>query len=351
MADVTIKPVDVLEAPTVLHELDRQPIEQLGMRRPLALHAKIVRRRHDAAAEVLLPKPVDDHPRRQRMIGPREPIGKLRAPARRRLAAMDARERHRLGRRRPEKLREARRHLGFGPLPTSAFEQVRGRRLAANIAHRHRHRQLLRLQRIELRQLLLQLGKFRFFVGRQLFGLRLLFKLPVEPPLNHAGNLLFQRAALVCRLEVRSHNRRLVFFQIELPTIVVRFLKQSFDFAADGRRCFFPASKLSLIGRNCGRVGNREIIPLGHRHKERLQPVVIGLRDVVELMIVALGTSHREAHERQAGRVGHVVEDLLPPLKQVGRVVLVGIEPQETRWRPARPGCRARARRRRFAGG
>ena len=67
--------MDVLEAPTVFHQLDREPIEQFGMRRPIALHSEIVRRRHNAAAEMLLPESVNDHASGQRMVGPREPIG------------------------------------------------------------------------------------------------------------------------------------------------------------------------------------------------------------------------------------------------------------------------------------
>ena len=43
-----------------------QPVEQLGMRRGLALLAEIAGRGDDSAAEVMLPEAVDDHPRGQR---------------------------------------------------------------------------------------------------------------------------------------------------------------------------------------------------------------------------------------------------------------------------------------------
>ena len=36
------EPVDVLEAPTVVHQLDGEPVEQFGMRRRLALRAEVL---------------------------------------------------------------------------------------------------------------------------------------------------------------------------------------------------------------------------------------------------------------------------------------------------------------------
>src|SRR4051794_31498834 len=67
--------VNVLEAPTVSHQFGREPIEQFWMCRALALQTEIAGRRYDAAAEVLLPKSIDDYASGQRMIGSREPIG------------------------------------------------------------------------------------------------------------------------------------------------------------------------------------------------------------------------------------------------------------------------------------
>jgi hypothetical protein len=43
------------DAPAALHELDRQIVEQLRMRRLLAHLAEVVERRHDAAAEMVRP--------------------------------------------------------------------------------------------------------------------------------------------------------------------------------------------------------------------------------------------------------------------------------------------------------
>ena len=49
------KPVDPLHPPAAFHELHSKPVEQLGMRRWLALGAEILARFDDATSEVLLP--------------------------------------------------------------------------------------------------------------------------------------------------------------------------------------------------------------------------------------------------------------------------------------------------------
>ena len=52
--------VDRFELPAVLDQLAGEIIEQLGMRRRIALDAEIVRRADDAAAHVVLPEAIDD---------------------------------------------------------------------------------------------------------------------------------------------------------------------------------------------------------------------------------------------------------------------------------------------------
>src|SRR4051812_43219895 len=112
----------MLETPAVLDQLDGEPIEQIGIRRSLALHAKIVGRRDNTAAKVLLPESIDDDASGQWMIGSREPIGQLCATTCRRLLAVDALEWLGLGRGHPEEFGEAGRQFGFRPVPTAAFE-------------------------------------------------------------------------------------------------------------------------------------------------------------------------------------------------------------------------------------
>ena len=58
----------------------RQPVEQFGMAGGLAQPAEIAGSANQAASEVILPDPVDDHPGRERVVGPAEPAGQ-RQPA------------------------------------------------------------------------------------------------------------------------------------------------------------------------------------------------------------------------------------------------------------------------------
>ncbi len=62
------QPVHRLHAPAALDELERQPVEQLRMRRRLAHLAEVARRADDAFAEMMLPDPVHHHARGQRIV-------------------------------------------------------------------------------------------------------------------------------------------------------------------------------------------------------------------------------------------------------------------------------------------
>ena len=64
-----------LEPPAVRDVPAGQPVEQLGMRRRAAVEAEVAGRGDDPLAEVVVPDPVDHHPRRQR-------IGRVADPAR-----------------------------------------------------------------------------------------------------------------------------------------------------------------------------------------------------------------------------------------------------------------------------
>ena len=62
-----------------MHELRRQPVEQLGMRRPLALRAEIVERLRQPGAEELAPRAVDEHARGQRIVARDQPVRQIEA--------------------------------------------------------------------------------------------------------------------------------------------------------------------------------------------------------------------------------------------------------------------------------
>src|SRR5262249_8449484 len=62
-------------------ELRGEPVEQFWVRRLLAELAEVVGRGDDAAAEMVLPKAVDDHAGRQRIIFRGDPVGEHQPPA------------------------------------------------------------------------------------------------------------------------------------------------------------------------------------------------------------------------------------------------------------------------------
>ena len=56
------QPLDRFYAPTLIHELTGQPVQQLRMRGGRAAHAKVVFRFHQAQAKIPLPNPIDSDP-------------------------------------------------------------------------------------------------------------------------------------------------------------------------------------------------------------------------------------------------------------------------------------------------
>jgi len=71
--------------------------------------------------------------------------------------------------------------------------------------------------------------------------------------------------------------------------------------------------------------------------EESLQPIVVGLQNRIELVIVALGAAVGHPQESLPDDVGNVLEYFLPPQPQVGGVGLVGIVAVERRGYPG-PG-------------
>ncbi len=68
-----------LHVPAALHELHREPIEELGVTRQRAPHAEVLGRLHQAGAEQELPVGVHRHASGQRMVRPHQPAGEAQA--------------------------------------------------------------------------------------------------------------------------------------------------------------------------------------------------------------------------------------------------------------------------------
>src|SRR2546429_7216476 len=67
----------------MLAKIGGEIIEQLGVRRPLALRPEILGGGHDTASEHLLPEPIHGYARYQRIRGRGQPFGELKPGFRR----------------------------------------------------------------------------------------------------------------------------------------------------------------------------------------------------------------------------------------------------------------------------
>src|SRR6185369_7719673 len=89
--------VERLDRPTAVDEPAGEVVEQLGMGRRRAADAEIVRRLDDALPEMVLPDPVHEDARRERIVPISNPLRELPPAAapfvrRQRLAAQDLEE-------------------------------------------------------------------------------------------------------------------------------------------------------------------------------------------------------------------------------------------------------------------
>jgi hypothetical protein len=75
------QPMQRLLAPASCHDFRGEPVEQLRVGRGLAARAEVAGRRHDSAAEVMLPEPVDDDARREGIVRAGQPLRQRRATA------------------------------------------------------------------------------------------------------------------------------------------------------------------------------------------------------------------------------------------------------------------------------
>src|SRR6185369_7472272 len=64
---------DVLDVPAAVNEFGCEPVEQFGMRRPVALRSEIIDSPRQAGSEELLPQTIDEHAGRQRILARRQP--------------------------------------------------------------------------------------------------------------------------------------------------------------------------------------------------------------------------------------------------------------------------------------
>ncbi len=143
--------------------------------------------------------------------------------------------------------------------------------------------------------------------------------------------MLVQRGPLIRGRFDRLANVRLEFqecvFQCRLPLGG----DERFDLVANFLRGLLPGRELLGILLLLLAAGHRQVVAWQQPGEKGLQSIVVDLRNRIELVIVTLGTTNCQPQEGQAGRIGQVVLNFLPPLPHVGRVIFVGIKPIETR--------------------
>jgi hypothetical protein len=88
---------------------------------------------------------------------------------------------------------------------------------------------------------------------------------------------------------------------------------------------FSPTPPLLVVSPNLVRGGELHVVDGAHVGEEGLQPVVVGLRDRIVLVIVAARAAKRQSGEDLPDRVRDVVQDLLPALHQIARVRLIRV--------------------------
>ena len=64
----------------LVDQLARQPIEQLGMRRPAAAEAKVAGRADQPLTKMMMPDAIDHHSRSERIVRAGDPSGQCQAP-------------------------------------------------------------------------------------------------------------------------------------------------------------------------------------------------------------------------------------------------------------------------------
>ena len=74
------QPLEVFHRPAAADEFIGEPVEQFGMRRAAAVGSEIARRIHEPGAKRVLPQPVHHHPRGERILRTRDPLGEFHAP-------------------------------------------------------------------------------------------------------------------------------------------------------------------------------------------------------------------------------------------------------------------------------
>ena len=263
-------PMQRLERSACGEQLRRQRIEQLRMTRTDAAEAEIIGRGHEPPPEVMVPEPVDDHSRGQRVLGRRHP-GRQSAAAAGRIQTRGRVDRRRIRiEHRDEAGGDFLARLGEIPL----VEQVGRGGIRSRIPHGHAPGELETALRL-LRELLVQLAELLAKPFRQrrrrvdIADLQLLGE-GFDPRLDLRGLLLLLEVEE--REDVRRDLAATAFQQA-----VARGLQ---DFRHPGLECLYPRVEAVVMLLDplalALRIEDRVVDPL-HAREECAQTEVVRL--------------------------------------------------------------------------
>ena len=320
------QPVQVLDAPSRVDQLGRQPVQQLWVRWGSPHGSKVIRCGNDAVTHVVMPEPVHEDASGERVLGGGEPVGQCPAAAGgftcRKGDGLDSRGRFDLGgdqhaRKRGMDLVEV---LAW----FTTIEHVRQRYAARRIDRCHHGQGGLRPAVGKLCQLLLDLPELDGILGNCGDGHVDRFFRQLENPVG-----LGDQPRLVCGPLRRGFPDRCLHRGGQLCQQAIGYLA-----AVPRTQLFKPAGCLVESVLPLFQLGSMLLLLLlaGHRHidrlrgcKKRLQAEVVLLGEGVELVVVAACTGDRQSQEGGADVVGHLGQYFLAVLLLI---LHAGVEPQ-----------------------
>ena len=289
--------VQLLETPTVLHQLGGQPVEQFGVRRTLPECSEVVGRVHDAAAEVMQPDAIGDHTGDQRMFAIGQPTGIGQSTARSRQRPIVVLQFEPRCRNRRDLQPGGTHHIGR-LLEIAPMEDVRVGCLARNLGQ-HAQEFLHWFPLADLRDSLvelLQVVGVRLVVLVQRTGRDVDTRVFLQQPLLLIGSLAAGR--LVCHVQL--FPQRLVVLRqflgqgcFEIHGLLGRFLGDQLP----GLGFHVGGNPPILVGvqRHATLLWRPPAFPIHGGRQNRPQPIIVFLRDRIVAMIVALGTTNAES--------------------------------------------------------
>ena len=310
------------------------------MRRALAHHAEVARRRHDAATEVMVPDAVDHDPGRQGIRRVGKPAGQRGTPP----GEPPAARRHHEGGTRIQNRQESGLNLLKGPGVLSVRQNVRGWRVGVHVRDAGAARNVGRLQVGELLKLRVERLETGLVLSLELSRHVSEQRIQVRLRPQRAGAaglggeqarhpLLHRRAAARGHLDRLDHEIGVPGQQFARRVVPERH-QEIRHLLPDVRGTLLPDRELAPVLAEFGGGHDRKPVVVVDVRKERLQPVVVLLSDRIELVVVAPGTVVGQPEKRRADDGRNVVQRLLPGQQEVLLVALLGVVAVEGRCDP-----------------